>query len=489
VHGIAGAASRSDLRRIVWVVDDSPLDLSLAERALGRDFTVRTFVDGSAVLEALASASAPDAIVLDWVMPGVTGIEVVRFLRASEGRLPAVPVLLLTARNRPEQVVEGLEAGANDYVAKPYTDQEFRARVAALVRGGELLERAVRAEEAVRTLLANAPDALLAVDAQGTVTYANAEAERMFERAAGDLCGQSVDGLVPDLPFRNVSIAPGVALLPLPDVRLGERILSPSIRVLPTDTAARTTIALRDVTERRRIEARRTDFYSVMAHDLRAPLHSMLIRVDLMLKGRRGPLSSEVLGELRKFDANIRSMMKMIKDFHDLAAMEGAGYKIDREPLDLAAVVATTAEELRPVAEASRLALAWRADEARCDLRGDRNRIAQVLSNLVGNAIKFTPADGRIDIEVRRVGDFYEVAVRDTGPGIPAEALPTLFNRFTRLPDSGRQAAGWGLGLMIVREIVEAHGGEVGVRSDVGAGSTFWFTLPCAQAERRAATL
>jgi two-component system phosphate regulon sensor histidine kinase PhoR len=462
-------------------VDDSPLDLTVAERALGTDFHVRTFADGSAVLEALSGEPLPDALVLDWVMPGVTGIEVVRFLRASAGRLRAVPLLLLTSRNRPEQVVEGLEAGANDYVAKPYTDHELRARVGALVRAGELLERATRAEEEVRALLANAPDALVAIDAQGTITYANAEAERTFGQSAAALAGQAIDALVPDLPFRNVSIGPGASLLPLPDVTLGARVLSPSVRVLPSDTAARTTIAFRDVTERRRVDARRTDFYSVLAHDLRAPLNSMLIRVDLMVKGRRGILSAETLAELRRFEANIRSMMKMIKDFLDLAAMEGAGYKIAREPLDLGALVEATVEELRPVAEASHLELNCRVVQGGCAILGDRHRIAQVLSNLLGNAIKFTPPEGRIDVESRRAGDFYEVSVRDTGPGIPNEALPTLFNRFTQvIEESGRRAAGWGLGLIIVREIVEAHGGEVAVRSEVGHGSTFSFTVPCA---------
>jgi two-component system phosphate regulon sensor histidine kinase PhoR len=475
------------VRAHVWVVDDSPLDRQRAEKALAADCDVRLFADGSAVLEALTSGAPPDVLVLDRVMPGVTGIEVVRFMRSAADRMPAVPVLLLTALGQPDQIVEGLEAGANDYLPKPYSEPELRARVAALVRTALLLERAQRAEESVRTLLAYTPDALVAVDAQSRLTYANAEAERILGRSSAALLGRDVDEVLPGLAFRNITVAPGLSLLPLPDLQIGDRIYAPSVRILPTDTAASTTISLRDVTERRRLEARRVDFYSILAHDLRSPLNSMLIRLEVMLRGRRGPLSAELVGELRKVDGSIRNMMKMIRDFLDLASMEGTDYKINREPLDLADIVSGIVEEVRPVADASGLKLDWQPPGGDgCAVWGDQQRLAQVLSNLIGNAIKYTPAQGTIDVTLHHVGHSYEIAVRDTGPGIAPEVLPTLFDRFTRAPDASRHSAGWGLGLMIAREIVEAHGGRLGVQSTVGQGSRFWFTVPCSVSQQEA---
>ena len=463
---------------LVWVVDDSPLDLQRAERALSAEFEVRTFSDGSAVLEQIATSPAPDVLVLDWVMPGVSGIEVIRFMRSSRGRMASVPVLLLTMRNRPEQIAEGLDAGANDHLDKPYADEEVRARVASLVRSSQLLERAVVAEATVRTLLANAPDALLVVDAQGKVTYANSEAERALGMPVGEIIARDVNDLLPDLPIRNIAMGVGASLLPLPDLRIGDRVYSPSVRFLTTDTAAQTTIALRDVTERQAIEARRVDFYSIIAHDLRSPLNAMLFRLELMLRGRHGPLPSELVGDLRKFDGNIRKMMRMINDFLDLARMESAGYKIDRAPVNLATLVSGIVDDVRPLAEAHGLDLDWKPPPDRAFMLGDQQRLTQALSNLLGNAIKYTPPEGRIEVCVRPIEGFYEVVVRDTGPGIPAEVLPTLFDRFTRAPTESRSTQGWGLGLMIVRDIVEAHGGRVGVHSEPGKGSTFWFTVP-----------
>lgn len=474
-------ARETCVRPLVWVVDDSPLDLEHARRAIEGVCETRAFGDSAQVLELLATERPPppDVLVLDWVMPGVSGIEVVRFMR-SEGKLPQIPVLLLTARGEPRQIVEGLSAGANDYLAKPYHDEELRARVAALVRTSRLLDRAVKAEESVRVLLANAPDALLVVDAQGRITFANDEAGRLFGAEAPALVGRAAEELIPDLSWRHIHIGAGAGLLPLPDVTVAGRVLSPSIRVLPTDTAASTTIALRDVTDRRAAEARRIDFYSIMAHDLRSPLNAMLMRIDALLSGRRGTLAAEAAAELRKLQDSSRGMAKMIKDFLDLARMEGVGYKIARERVDLAALVGHMIDELRPLASASGLALEWTRPAGEAPVIGDPDRLAQVMSNLVGNAIKFTAAGGSVSVEVEVLPDAIRTTVRDTGSGIAPELIPALFNRFTQGP-SGHRGAGWGLGLMIVREIVEAHGGRLDLRSEVGKGSAFGFRLPRAQ--------
>jgi len=463
-------------RPVVWVVDDSKVDAERAERTLSETHTVQTFTDGSAVLEAFGASAPPDVLVLDWVMPGVSGIEVVEFLRSEKGRMPEVPVLLLTAQNQPEQIARGLSAGANDYLAKPYAPEELRARVSSLLRSARLLNRAVAAEKNVAQLLRSLPDALVVVDSSGHITFLNDEACRLFGQSADLLMGQELMALLPELSYRNITVGAGEGLLPLPDVKLGEKIYSPTVRLLPSDTAANTTIAFRDVTERRRNEERRLDFYSIIAHDLRSPLSAMLLRTEMLLRGQRGPLSPEVTADLRRFGGSIRSMVGMINDFLDLARLEGAGHKIDRSEVELASVISSTVEELRPLAQAARLKLEWAPPQSDTRVAGDRSRLNQVLSNLIGNAIKFTPPDGTLSIGTQIFEDVIETRVTDSGPGIAPEAVPTLFDRFTRV--EGVQTVGTGLGLMIVREIVEAHGGKVGVHTSPGKGSTFWFRLP-----------
>ena len=465
-------------RRRIWIVDDSPTDAARARAAFPEDWEVQTFADGSAAIEALESGSAPDVILLDWLMPGITGIDVCRYLRANRPDLQ-IAIVLVTAYGRTEQVVEALEAGANDYVSKPFIDEELRARVEAQVRMHELLERAESAEARTREVLENAPDALVEVDEHCRIRYANPEAGRVFGRLASALVGIRLDDLEPGLESACLGSGPADEGRFPRDVTIAERIYSPSIRSASAARRRLRTIALRDVTEQRRADARRLDFYSIIAHDLRSPLVSIQLRTDAILRGRRGILPAELIADMHRIQGNIRSMVTMIDDFLDLAKLEVAAYRIERQPLDLRELVHTAVEDFRPLADASSLSIAIDAPEP-LPLQGDRSRLLQVLNNLIGNAIKFTPAGGSVRVRLQQRGDRAWCAVEDTGRGIEKEALSRIFERFTRAIDAGHEVVGSGLGLMIVREILQAHGGMVGVESETGRGSTFWFELPLA---------
>jgi signal transduction histidine kinase len=470
-------------RRTVFVVDDSALDRERACRTLERQYAIEAFADGSAVLERLASGPPPDVVVLDWVMPGVSGIEVCRFLRSERGLLE-VGVLFLTVYQRTtEQIVSGLEAGANDYLLKPFNEEELRARVDALVRTKSLIERAEKAEARVRKLLELSPDALFAIDSQARLTYVNPEGERIFGHPASALLGRPVTDVLPELSLGNISTGPGEALFPVPDVSVGNRVFSPSIRFLPGDDAASTTVSLRDVTAQRHAEARRLDFYSMIAHDLRSPLQAMLMRLELIGRGARGVLPAELLTDVRHIDAATRSLVTMINDFLDLARLEGTGKKIDLLPLDIVSLVERCVEELQPLVQAHHLDVRVEKPSGPALVNGDARRLLQVLSNLLGNAIKFTPPHGLIVARVAVAEHFVETSIHDSGPGIEQSFLPEVFDRFTR-GTHAKGIAGSGLGLMIARELVEAHGGTIGVKSQPGRGSVFWFRLPRLDGER-----
>lgn len=471
-------------RRTIWIVDDSVTDAELVRQVLAQQHAVEVMHDGASALERLSSEQPPDLLVLDLVMPGVSGLEVCRFVRDLQNRTAELPILILTAYKQTQQIVEGLEAGANDFLSKPFEHEELMARVRALLRVRQLLERAANAEESVRQLLANAPDAILAVDAQGRVTYANDEAARVLGLSPGVIPGRLIAHLIPDLSLFNITLGPGESLLPLPDVKLGERIFSPSIRILPSDSAANTTIALRDVTVRRQADLRRLDFYSMIAHDLRTPLTAVLLRLELISIGKHGVLPASLMSDLSKIDASVRTLMIMINDFLELARFEGIGYKIEREPVDLAALVQSVGEDFRPLLDVEGLQWhsSWRKRNA--FVLGDRSRLTQVISNLIGNALKFTPRGGSVATTVIVSEAHVEVAVEDTGRGIPASKLDELFQRYSRGGQTDQEVEGTGLGLMIVREIVEAHGGIVGVESREGEGSRFWFRIPRAPAAR-----
>jgi signal transduction histidine kinase len=470
-------------QRRVWIVDDSPLDAQRACRALESEYDVQLFQDGSAAIERLGSCdNPPHVMVLDWVMPGISGVEVCRFMREGPESYPGIGILLLTSQRHTEQIVEGLSAGANDYLSKPYEDEELRARVMTQIRAQELLERAIRAEDRNRRFLESAPDPLLVIDADDRLTFVNQEACRILQAEPEALLGKSLREAIPNFPAVPHEAGGSESFRALPDVELGGLLFSPSIRLPPTTEAARTIVSLREVTARRHAEKRRLDLYSIIAHDLRSPLNAMSLRTQVILAGGRGPLSSELTKDMTRFDANIRSLVLMINDFLEMARTDAAPLTIDFAEVDVVELIDRTMEGFQPLLETRELT--WQReppDGAHEHVIGDAKRLAQVFANLLGNAIKFTPPKGTIRTSIERIDEWVEVSVEDMGPGVPPGSVRTLFDRFTRAPGSTSEIQGSGLGLMIVREIVEAHGGSVGIDEKRQQGSRFWVRLPFAR--------
>jgi PAS domain S-box-containing protein len=221
----------------------------------------------------------------------------------------------------------------------------------------------------------------------------------------------------------------------------------------------------------------RDDVLAVVAHDLRNPLNTVTMAVSLMLENT--PV--ERVQERRQVEIVRRAadrMNRMIQDLLDVKRIEGGRLSMDLRPEEVGALLTDTIEMLRPLAVGSSIILDSVVAEGLPSVLADSARIQQVLSNLVGNAVKFTPRDGHVAVTAEAFGAEVRFGVVDTGPGIPPEQLPHIFGRFWQARPSDRR--GIGLGLAIAKGIVEAHNGRIWVESRVGSGSTFYFTLPCA---------
>jgi signal transduction histidine kinase len=221
----------------------------------------------------------------------------------------------------------------------------------------------------------------------------------------------------------------------------------------------------------------RDEILAVVAHDLRNPLNTVMMAAGLMLE----TTSPDRPQERRQVEIVRRAadrMNRMIQDLLDVRRMESGRLTLETRPERAIALVCDTIEMLRPLAEGSAIRLEHHLAPKLPPVIADAARINQVLSNLVGNAVKFTPRDGLITISAEQVDGEVRFAVIDTGPGIPAEQLPHIFGRFWQAKSSDRR--GIGLGLAIAKGIVEAHSGRIWVESSVGLGSTFYFTLPVA---------
>ncbi|MFL5555335.1 MAG: PAS domain S-box protein [Gemmatimonadaceae bacterium] len=224
----------------------------------------------------------------------------------------------------------------------------------------------------------------------------------------------------------------------------------------------------------------RDDVLAVVAHDLRNPLNTVSMAVSLMLEST----PPERVQERRQVEIVRRAadrMNRMIQDLLDVKRMESGRLTIELKPEEPGSLINDTVDMLRPLAAGTGIMLDTALDDDLPCVVADAARIQQVLSNLVGNAVKFTPRNGRITVSAERIDGEVRFGVIDTGPGIPAEQVPHIFGRFWQARASDRR--GIGLGLAIAKGIVEAHNGRIWVESHVGLGSTFYFTLPSASPE------
>jgi signal transduction histidine kinase/CheY-like chemotaxis protein len=239
-------------------------------------------------------------------------------------------------------------------------------------------------------------------------------------------------------------------------------------------------IALRDVTRERELDKMKTEFISVVSHELRTPLTSIKGYTDLLLSGATGEtteLQNEFLGIIQ---SSTTRLSNLINDILDISRIESGKIEIKHEPIDYRKIVADTLRLLRAAADEKQIVMDASLPESMPPVRGDTDKVTQVLTNLVSNALKYTPPGGWIKVLLEVTGEAsVTTCVADSGIGIAPDDQKRLFQKFFRADNSStREAGGTGLGLVIAKTIVELLGGAIWVDSEMGRGSRFYFTLP-----------
>jgi signal transduction histidine kinase len=224
----------------------------------------------------------------------------------------------------------------------------------------------------------------------------------------------------------------------------------------------------------------KSEFVANVSHELRTPLTAIKGAADLLLRELVGPLTERQAHHLARVRSNAQHLAGLIESLLDLAKVEAGRLELRVTRLPLESLVQEVVETLRPVAGPKRITLEVVPDDASITVRADPERVNEVLMNLIGNAIKFTPVQGTVTVTLAKSGGHWaRVSVTDDGPGIPEEETERIFDKFHQVPDTGGQKPpGTGLGLAIARALVELHGGRIWVESRLARGSTFSFTLP-----------
>jgi signal transduction histidine kinase len=224
----------------------------------------------------------------------------------------------------------------------------------------------------------------------------------------------------------------------------------------------------------------KSDFVSNVSHELRTPLTAIKGAVDLVLREVTGPLTEKQIHYLTRVRSNTQQLAGMINDVLDLAKIEEGKIELRPVRISLAGLMHEVVDTLRPVAAEKSIVIDAGALEPSILVWADRDKVNQMLTNLIGNAIKFTPPLGRVTVASTSGPEWVKVSISDTGPGVPLNERTRIFEKFYQAGDGGQKPRGTGLGLTITKTLVELHGGEIWVDSEAGCGSSFHFSLPIA---------
>ncbi|HEX3481936.1 MAG TPA: ATP-binding protein [Kofleriaceae bacterium] len=501
----------ASLRARVLVVDDNADMRGYLRSVLAPHVAVEAVRDSGAALEA-ARRAPPDLVLTDVMMPNLDGIGLVRALRADE-RTRAVPVVMLSARAGEEARVDGLRAGADDYLVKPFSARELIARVRTHLELSRLRREADLHASRLNTLFEQAPAAICVLagpdhvyrlvnppclEAIGnrpvigrTVRQAMPELEgqgiiELLDRvyATGE---RYVDAEVPILLQRGAQLEQtywNVIFQPYRDVEGNiEGVMTFGFEITMQVLARQRAEALTrqvQASEARADAANRAkdEFLAVLSHELRNPLAPILTALQI-LRLRDGGTCAK---ERAIIERQAQHLVRLVDDLLDVSRITRGKIELKISRVELADVVARAIEMSSPVLEHRQHHLDVHVPSRGLAVDGDPDRLAQVVSNLLTNAAKYTERGGRITVSAERHGDGIAVRVQDTGIGIASEMLPRVFDMFVQEPQAlDRSRGGLGLGLTIVRSLVAMHGGTVDVHSEGrNRGSEFVVTLPAA---------
>ena len=234
----------------------------------------------------------------------------------------------------------------------------------------------------------------------------------------------------------------------------------------------------------RELSAMKEEFLALTTHDLRSPLTVISGVINFFTSGRLGELTPEQKNMVEMMERNTQNLIELVNDLLDASKLESGTMRLDATTVELRALIEELREQMQPLAAEKEIALEELVPEDLPQLRADRAKLRRVLVNLVSNALKFTPKGGRVGVSAAREGSFVRVSVSDTGVGIQPDDLRDIFDKYAQARSRAtRSEKGTGLGLYITRQLVELHGGKIEVKSKVGKGSTFSFTIPVAASD------
>jgi PAS domain S-box-containing protein len=377
----------------------------------------------------------------------------------------------------------------------------FGSQLGAALENAELYQDVTKSKAYIENLVENAADLIITTDLDDRILTWNRGAAVLFGYGKDEVIGKHLSILLPPERFHEleemrakVEISGGLRDIEVRSKRKDGAMIYLSLSVSPIrDVEGKIVGFLRiakDITEKKRYERRlkdldkmKSDFVSNVSHELKTPLTSIKGSVDNMLDGLTGALNEKQIRYLARIKSNTDRLSRLINDLLDLSRIEAGRVEVRRASLLLTALAEEVAEHLKQLAAEKLIRIEVPPPDPQMTVWADRDKVTQVLMNLIGNAVKFTPQDGKVIVAIEKNGnDYIQISIADNGPGIRPEEADKIFSKFYQVANVDKQKPqGSGLGLAISKALVEMHGGKIWVESKLGRGSTFYFTLPAQQ--------
>jgi PAS domain S-box-containing protein len=505
------AAAGAARARIIWADDNADMR-AYVRRLLSTRYEVEAVQDGQ---EALAAArrTLPDLVLADVMMPGLDGLGLLKALR-DDPRTAEVPVILLSARAGEESRIEGMQAGADDYVVKPFSRRELLACIDAQLRLAHLRREVgtvVRNRSAqFETLLNQAPLGVYLVDADFQIREVNPVARPAFADIPGGVVGRNFDEIIHILWEREY--ADEIVGIFRHTLETGEPYVATERggrradrgvteyyewrldRILLQDGRYGVVCYFRDISAQvlarktledsrealREADRRKDEFIATLSHELRNPLAPLRSALQVMRVAAPGDSTIAPLRQM--MERQVNHLVRLVDDLLEMSRISRGTLELRKERIDLTQIVGNALEMNDPLIKSAGHRVHVSLPQEPVWVDGDSVRLAQVLGNLLNNAAKYTKPGGSISVSITRVSSDAVMTVRDTGVGISSEELPRVFDLFHRGEQLGG-GVGLGVGLSLARRLVELHGGTIEARSDGrGTGSEFTVRLPLAVA-------
>ena len=481
-----GVLTSTDYIPQILVVDDEERIREGCQMVLSElDYKVDTASDGAEGLR-MIKLRHYDIILLDLMMPMISGFDVLSKVCDLH---PDTVVIVITGYATIEHSVEAMKKGAFDFIPKPFDPEQLRAVVAKAIKYTRALQDIADSRSRLRMVVNCLTDGVMITDDHKRIVLANHAFQHMIGQYGDSLIGRNVceritDETLSQMIDQALSVPRETSLEITKELILNgadEQILSSRCSPFRGRTGVNlgTITVLHDITALKKIDQMKSDFVSMVSHEIRSPMNSLLMQIKIILDGLAGNVTDKQREILERASGKILNLTDLVSELLDLARIESGLITNEKETIAMQEFLEEQVTFHSAGARGKNIEITLETNADLPFILANRQGMDEVFTNLITNAIKYSPEGTAITVSSRVENGYLNVTIRDTGYGIPNEDLNKIFKRFYRVKDKQtREIHGTGLGLAIVKSIVEAHHGTIKVESEIGRGTAFTVILP-----------